>query len=115
MFKRVALVVALVCALTQGGAAVAQDSDLVVTGQPGSLQVRLYDPATRNQRAGLGACDGDSGAPAFRGGRIAGVVAWTTGPGNSAGCGGLTGVTPLTLYRAWIVEQARRMGGTLAP
>ena len=36
---------------------------LTVTGKPGSLQIRLFDPATRNQRAGLGACTGDSGAP----------------------------------------------------
>ena len=38
---------------------------LVATGQPGSLQIRLVDPATRNERAGLGACTGDSGAPVF--------------------------------------------------
>ena len=100
---------------SDAGLGVARSAALVVTGQPGNLQVRLYDPATRNQHAGLGACDGDSGAPAFHGDRIAGVVTWSTGPGNSAGCGGLTGVTPLTLYRAWIVEQIRRMGGSLAP
>jgi secreted trypsin-like serine protease len=82
---------------------------LVVTGQPGTLQVRLYDPATRNARTGLGACTGDSGGPAFAGERIAGVVSWTTGPGNSAGCGGLTGITPLTRYRDWVVEQIERL------
>ena len=38
---------------------------LSVTGKPGSLQIRLYDNATRNLRAGLGGCTGDSGAPAF--------------------------------------------------
>jgi hypothetical protein len=30
-----------------------------------------------------------------------------------AGCGGLTGVTPLARYRRWIVEQAGRMGSPL--
>jgi secreted trypsin-like serine protease len=92
---------------------------LVATGRPGSLQLRLVDPATRNERAGLGACTADSGAPAFElvDGRptVIGVVSWTTGPNNSDGCGGLTGVTPLANYRAWIVEQARRMGSPVAP
>ena len=92
---------------------------LVATGRPGSLQLRLVDPATRNERSGLGACTGDSGAPAFErvDGRsaIAGVVSWSTGPNNVDGCGGLTGVTPLANYRAWIVEQARKLGSPLAP
>ena len=92
---------------------------LVATGRPGSLQLRLVDPATRNTRAGLGACTGDSGAPAFEqaDGRtvVIGVVSWSTGPNNTDGCGGLTGVTPLANYRAWIVEQARRMGSPVGP
>jgi secreted trypsin-like serine protease len=88
---------------------------LVATGTPGSLQLRLADPATMGARAGLGACTGDSGAPVYRdiGGTLAviGVVSWSTGPGNGEGCGGLTGVTPLTRYREWLLEQAARMGG----
>jgi hypothetical protein len=80
---------------------------LQVTGRPGSLQIRLFDPSTRGDKAGLGACTGDSGAPVFRDGPrpvVVGVVSWSTGPGNSDGCGGLTGVTPLTLYREWITR-----------
>jgi hypothetical protein len=92
---------------------------LVVTGQPGTLQIRLFDPATKGASAGLGACTGDSGAPAFReaGGSLTviGVVSWSTGPNLSAGCGGLTGITPLVRYRAWIVDTARRLGSPLAP
>jgi Trypsin len=92
---------------------------LVATGQPGTLQVRLFDPNTRGDAAGLGACTGDSGAPVFdtSGGRLAviGVVSWSTGPKLSAGCGGLTGVTPLARYRAWIVETAAKLGSELAP
>jgi hypothetical protein len=42
-------------------------------------------------------------------------VSWSTGPNNTDGCGGLTGVTPLGNYRAWIVEQARRMGAPVGP
>jgi hypothetical protein len=90
---------------------------LIATGQPGTLQIRLADPATRGERAGLGACTGDSGAPAFRdiGGTLAviGVVSWSTGPAATDGCGGLTGVTPLTRYHGWIVEQAGKMGSPL--
>lgn len=91
---------------------------LTVTGRPGTLQIRLVDPATRGDSPGLGACTGDSGAPVLQqiGGRqtVIGVVSWSTGPKASAGCGGLTGVTPLSLYRGWIAETAARLGSTLA-
>ena len=92
---------------------------LVVTGVPGTLQIRLFDPNTKGQSPGLGACAGDSGAPAFRdtNGNLAiiGVVSWSTGPKLSAGCGGLTGITPLVRYRAWIVDTAHMLGSPLAP
>jgi hypothetical protein len=92
---------------------------LVATGQPGGLQIRLFDPKTKGDSPGLGACTGDSGAPAFRDkdGRIVliGVVSWSTGPKLQDGCGGLTGVTPLARYRAWIVNTARMLGSPLAP
>lgn len=87
---------------------------LTVTGQPGTLQMRLVDPLTQNKRAGMGACTGDSGAPVFEDQNgasvIVGVVSWSTGANNSDGCGGLTGVTPLTLYRDWILQTARSWG-----
>jgi secreted trypsin-like serine protease len=90
---------------------------LVSTGHPGSLQLRLVDPTTRGLTAGLGACTADSGAPAFTRHRgaleIIGVVSWSTGPNAGAGCGGLTGITPLARYRAWIVETARRLGSPI--
>jgi secreted trypsin-like serine protease len=96
---------------------VAHVGTLVVTGRPGNLQFRLVDPATRGERMGLGACIGDSGGPAFRevDGRIyvLGVISWSTGPAEEEGCGGITGVTPLTLYRPWIVEQSNRFGSSL--
>ncbi len=87
---------------------------LVATGKPGTLQIRLVDPVGQGTRDGLGACTGDSGAPVFEdqpsGPVIIGVVSWSTGPNGSAGCGGLTGVTPLTLYRDWILQTARQWG-----
>jgi hypothetical protein len=90
---------------------------LVATGQPGTLQIRLVDQLTQGVRDGLGACTGDSGGPVFedrRGGSaIIGVISWSTGPNGGAGCGGLTGVTPLTLYRDWILQTARAWGSAL--
>jgi hypothetical protein len=94
-----------------------RSATLVATGAPGDLQIRLVDPATKGERSGLGACTGDSGAPVFRNtdGRLAviGVVSWSTGPNNSAGCGGLTGVTPLVRYRDWIMQTAAKLGSAL--
>lgn len=98
---------------------VAHSAILTTTGQPGTLQIRLFDPKTRGESAGLGACTGDSGAPVFQenSGRfvVIGVVSWATGAKNEAGCGGLTGVTPLVRYRDWIVETARKFGSQIAP
>lgn len=92
-------------------------ASLIATGQPGSLQIRLVDPATNDAREGLGACTGDSGAPVFEdqpsGPTLVGVVSWSTGPNGSAGCGGLTGVTPLSRYRDWILQSARQWGFAL--
>lgn len=114
---------------TVAGAGVAREGDgasggrvraasLAVTGRPGTLQIRLVDPLTQGQRAGLGACTGDSGAPAFEDQNgapvVVGVVSWSTGPNLSAGCGGLTGLTPLTRHIDWIVDEARRLGAPLS-
>jgi secreted trypsin-like serine protease len=90
---------------------------LVATGRPGTLQIRLVDPAGQGVRDGLGACTGDSGGPVFEDQQdapaIIGVISWSTGPNGSAGCGGMTGVTPLTLYHDWIVQTARQWGDAL--
>nr|WP_246754226.1 trypsin-like serine protease [Bradyrhizobium diazoefficiens] len=90
---------------------------LVATGQPGTLQVRLVDPVTNGVRDGIGACTGDSGGPVFEdrpnGAVLVGLISWSTGPNGAAGCGGLTGVTPLTLYRDWILQTARSWGAAL--
>ena len=89
---------------------------LIVTGKPGALQIRLFDVATHNLRAGLGACTGDSRrAPlsSRRAEAVIGIVSWTTAPANEEGCGGLTGVTPLLLYRNWIAETAIKFGDHL--
>jgi secreted trypsin-like serine protease len=94
-----------------------REATLTATGQPGNLQLRLVDPKTGGTREGLGACTGDSGSPVYQetpsGLAIYGVMSWSTGANNEGGCGGLTGVTPLELYRPWIEEQAARMGSAL--
>jgi secreted trypsin-like serine protease len=90
---------------------------LVATGKPGTLQIRLVDPVGHGLRDGMGACTGDSGGPVVEdkptGPAIIGVISWSTGPNGSAGCGGITGVTPLTLYRDWILQTARQWGAGL--
>ena len=93
---------------------VVRAATLVATGKPGTLQIRLVDPATNGEKPGRGACTGDSGAPVFRNFNdrpaVIGLVSWSTGPGNSGGCGGLTGVTPLVLYRDWILQTSKALG-----
>ncbi len=90
---------------------------LMATGTPNTLQLRLFDPRTKGETAGLGACAGNSGAPAFRDRdgtfAIVGVVSWSTGPKLTGGCGGLTGITPLIRYRSWIISAARALGSPL--
>jgi secreted trypsin-like serine protease len=102
---------------TARGLGIPRMARLTVTGKPGSLQIRLYDLSTRNLRGGLGACTGDSGAPVFEPATagVIGVVSWSTAPGDQEGCGGLTGVTPLLLYREWIVDTARKFNSPVAP
>ncbi len=99
---------------SDNGIGLARAASLVATGQPGTLQIRLFDPATKGDRPGLGACTGNSGGPVLRDvdGRhvVIGVVSWSTGPKLAAGCGGLTGVTPLVRYRDWIVQAAGKLG-----
>jgi hypothetical protein len=92
-------------------------ADLVTTGEPGTLQIRLVDSDTNGIRPGLSACTGDSGAPVFDTSNstlaVIGLVSWSTGPSLTAGCGGLTGVTPLQRYRGWIVETAGKIAAPL--
>jgi Trypsin len=98
-------------------AGIVRAASLVATGRPGTLQIRLVDPVGQGTRTGLGACTGDSGGPVFEDRQgtpaIIGVISWSTGPNGSDGCGGLTGVTPLTLYRDWILQTARQWGFVL--
>lgn len=99
------------------GLGVPRMATLVVTGRPGSLQIRLTDGTALDRRPGLGACTGDSGGPAYdgQGPLVIGVVSWTTAPLDEEGCGGLTGLTPLLRYRGWIVDTARKFNSPVTP
>src|SRR5262245_40817925 len=102
---------------TAHGLGLPRMATLTVTGTPVTSQIRLYDTATRNPRFGLCGCTGDSGSPAFDGDgpMVIGVVTWSTAPRDQEVCGGLTGVTPLLLYRDWILETARKFNSLVTP
>ncbi len=77
-------------------------------GTTGGIMVRLSRP-----EGAAGACTGDSGGPAFRDGRVDGIVGWVTGPGGTRGCGGVTGITLVALQRDWILPTARALGSPI--
>jgi secreted trypsin-like serine protease len=88
---------------------------LVVTGPYSVLQIRLIDPSGKQS---IGACGGDSGSPVFRAetnsAKIIGVVSWAVGFNRTKGCGGVTGVTPLSPYKNWITETLNKLGSEAA-
>lgn len=77
-------------------------------GTTGGIMVRLSSP-----EGAAGACTGDSGGPAFQNGAVAGVIGWATGPGGARGCGGVTGVTLVSLHRDWIISTAATLGSPI--
>jgi len=102
-----------------GGYGTLRSATLMVVRHAASGALRLADPTTRGEIAGLGACSGDSGGPVFEdiGGRVAlvAVVSWATEARRGAGCGGFTGATPLARFRDWLAETSARLGSPIAP
>jgi secreted trypsin-like serine protease len=102
-----------------GGFGTLRSAILMVVRHAASGALRLADPTTRGEIAGLGACNGDSGGPVLEhsGGRLAlvGVVSWATDARRGAGCGGLTGVVPLPHFRDWLVETSAKLGSPVQP
>jgi Trypsin len=102
-----------------GGYGTLRAATLMVVRHTASGALRLADPTTRGEMAGLGACNGDSGGPVLddSSGRLAlvGVVSWATDPRRGAGCGGLTGVVPLPHFRDWLIEASMKLGSPIQP
>jgi len=102
-----------------GGYGTLRAATLMVVRHTASGALRLADPTTRGEMAGLGACNGDSGGPVLdeSSGRLAlvGVVSWATDPRRGAGCGGLTGVVPLPHFRDWLIEASMKLGRPVQP
>ena len=72
----------------------------------------LVDPASGLERAGIGGCGGDSGAPAFA---VRGGIPVLIGVVSGGSCGQTTTVIPLAPYRDWLVEMSRTLGSPLEP
>ncbi len=81
---------------------------LPAVGTTGGIMVRL----SASNGSSNGACTGDSGGPAFRGGELAGVIGWISTPAGK-NCGFVTGVTLAGLQRAWIISTVQSLGATL--
>jgi secreted trypsin-like serine protease len=91
--------------------------DLAAVNRQYDLQLRLIDPTTRGESPGISACSGDSGGPVFEytsvGLVLVGVVSWAASASGTAGCGGVTGATPIAVVRPWITETAKKLGSPL--
>lgn len=70
------------------------------------------DPDTKAQRAGRGACGGDSGGPVVFGpqhkGGLVGILSWSTGPASSR-CGAYSAFVPLSAHAQWVQDTATAM------
>jgi hypothetical protein len=88
-----------------------REATLVATGLSEPRHMWLTDASGK----AIGACFGDSGAPVFQvepdGAKVVGVVGWASGPNKTKGCGGITGATALSPYRAWIEGAIGRLAG----
>ena len=82
------------------------------------LQLRLVESLERGKKPGASACDGDSGGPVMEETSlglviVVGVVSWSSDANGRRGCGGITGVTPISTLRSWIVDNAKALGSPI--
>ncbi len=107
---------------TEGRTATARtlrQARLVTTGtftSANSVTVAV-DETGLGQEPGAGACRGDSGGPALRGGStsrdLVGIVSWSSGPlvaRSRQVCGGFTSITPVSEHRSWILATVADLG-----
>ena len=108
---------ALRCATTASRAEPSAPPGWLRPDGPGPCRSACSIPRRAARSRGSAPARVTSGGPVFglADGRpaIIGVVSWSTGPQNAEGCGGLTGVTPLTLYRDWVTHTAKILGNEL--
>jgi hypothetical protein len=98
-----------------GSAKVLRQVRLVSLGtlQVANRVVIVADGRRLAERTGAGACRGDSGGPVLSGGRLVGIVSWSSGALSSrrSACGGFTAVTPIADNAAWIGARVRELAG----
>lgn len=90
------------------GFGVAQPGNAATSGVLRRARLALRAPVSKvllwlSSDDGAGACTGDSGAPVFFNGALAGIVAFAQGA-HGRGCGGLTQAVRVAPYRAWIEQ-----------
>src|SRR5215210_657022 len=95
----------------RGSARVLRRTQLVTLGtlQVANRVLVVADQQRLAATSGAGACRGDSGGPILQGGRLVGVVSWSSGALRSrvrTACGGFTAVTPLAEHAPWIAARA---------
>ena len=91
----------------RGSARVLRRTQLVTLGtlQVANRVLVVADQQRLAATSGAGACRGDSGGPILQGGRLVGVVSWSSGALRSrvrTACGGFTAVTPVAEHAPWI-------------
>jgi len=95
----------------RGSARVLRRTQLVTLGtlQVANRVLVVADQQRLAATSGAGACRGDSGGPILQGGRLVGVVSWSSGALRSrvrTACGGFTAVTPVAEHAPWIAAGA---------
>ena len=101
----------------RGSARTLRQARLVAVGdlQVANRVLMVADRRSLAERAGAGACLGDSGGPILAGGpggyQLLGVVSWSSGalrqdPKARTACGGFTAVTPIAEHTGWIASRS---------
>jgi Trypsin len=91
---------------------IARMATLTVISPHGDNMFTLATHAVVSDQRRLGACDGDSGAPAYD---LRLGAPFLVGIVRGGGCGRSTIMTPIHPYREWLSGTAQRMRAVLGP